>query len=959
MGGFSISSRLYSLSITLLLAASTSFAQFYDKGQDPGGIKWENIRTDHFQVIFPEDFQSEGQRMAHILESYYIPNSDYLNHRPKPIPVILHNHSVRSNGFVSWAPKRMEVVTTPAAWSYSQDYLEQLALHEFRHVVQVDKLRQGFTKGLSFIIGEAATGAITGMMPFWFLEGDATDAETRLSHSGRGRLPSFEMEIKAILAEKPKMYSYEKVFFGSFRDYIPNHYKYGYQIVSHARNKYGNELWENVLNNTGRRPFTLYPNYFSIKKHTGLSKNGLYKETFKTLNEHWKDQAGKRSLSDMTKINQAVKKHFTSYRFPGYINDSIIFAEKSGIDQINEFVRIDSDGKEKRIHRPGFYNAVNISVASGKVVWAEVLSDPRWERRSYSVIKIYNLSSGVERILEMKTRYFAPDLSEDGLFITAIEVDLENQIFLTLMMESNGEIVKKEASPNNEFLQYPVWDDKNENIYMTSLGENGKSIVQYNVKSGEWDNLFEAGFEDIAELDCRGEYLVFRAGFSGIDNIYSLNLKTLQCQRVTSCKFGAFTPAFSANGDTLIYSEYSSQGFDIVKIGFNHSEFTPLDEVKDHREQLNLPTKEEESNVPVPGLPTSEYETKKYRKSTHLFKFHSWAPLYVDLDDPSIEDLEVNPGLMLMSQNLLSTATTVLGYEYNLEKKDHFLHAAFTYSGWYPVLQISADYGGLPYVSSTPDTNATLSTVETDLSVNVKVSLPLNLTHNRYVTGLRPSAEARFSRSYFYYMEPGEYRSGMTYLDYRMYFYSHLKRTGKDILPRFGFSLDFRFVDTPFEGEQLGSQIYGSGVLYIPGVLRHQTLRVFVGAQKQNPRRFLMGNIMSMPRGIHYYTAIEMQKITFDYVFPIAYPDLHIWRAAYFKRFRGSVFYDYAIGKQVYMGNGAPVDNNFQSLGMELTTDIHLAQIFVPFNLGGRFIWIPETGSTRTEFIFSVDLSQF
>ena len=199
----------------------------------------------------------------------------------------------------------------------------------------------------------------------------------------------------------------------------------------------------------------------------------------------------------------------------------------------------------------------------------------------------------------------------------------------------------------------------------------------------------------------------------------------------------------------------------------------------------------------------------------------------------------------------------------------------------------------------------------------------------------------------------------MTFLDYRLYFYTYLKRSTRDILPRFGGSFDFKLVDTPFENEQLGSQIYGSGTIYIPGLLRHQTLKVFAGVQKQNPRRFLMGNIMSMPRGIHPYTAIEMKKITFDYVFPIAYPDWNVWRAAYFKRFRGSVFYDYAMGKQVYMGNGGAVDKNFQSLGMELSTDIHLAQIFLPFNLGGRFIWIPETGSTRAEFIFSVDLSQF
>ncbi|MCK4750440.1 MAG: hypothetical protein KAT15_25460, partial [Bacteroidales bacterium] len=161
--------------------------------------------------------------------------------------------------------------------------------------------------------------------------------------------------------------------------------------------------------------------------------------------------------------------------------------------------------------------------------------------------------------------------------------------------------------------------------------------------------------------------------------------------------------------------------------------------------------------------------------------------------------------------------------------------------------------------------------------------------------------------------------------------------------------------------EQLGSVSYASGVLYIPGLLPHETLRVFAGKQKQVPKNYLMGNLLSMPRGIHNHTTIELTKYTFDYVFPLGYPDWQVWRAAYFKRFRGSVFYDYAIGKDVYVhgsGNG-PIDKNFTSLGLELTTDVHLAQIFVPFNIGGRLIYIPETGKTSGEFIFSIDLSQF
>ena len=52
--------------------------------------------------------------------------------------------SVRSNGFVTWTPKRMELIVTPPQDSYAQDWIGQLSLHEYRHVVQISQLDQGF-----------------------------------------------------------------------------------------------------------------------------------------------------------------------------------------------------------------------------------------------------------------------------------------------------------------------------------------------------------------------------------------------------------------------------------------------------------------------------------------------------------------------------------------------------------------------------------------------------------------------------------------------------------------------------------------------------------------------------------------------------------------------------------------------------------------------------------------------
>jgi hypothetical protein len=951
--------RLLYSSICVFLALS-GHAQFYKQGEDPGNLKWRQIRTGHFRVIYPEEFDHEAQRLTNILEYYYQPNSAYLDHKPAQIPVILHNHSVRSNGFVAWAPKRMELVTTPSSYGYPQDYLEQLALHEFRHVVQVDKLRQGFTKGLSYITGEMGMGAVAGMLPFWYLEGDAVDAETRLSHFGRGRLPSFEMEIKAILAEVPGLYSYEKATMGSFRDYIPDHYQYGYQMVAHARNRYQQGFWGKMVDHTARHPYTIYPFYFGLKKYEGSSKVELYRETFETLRSHWASRNSLRILTASKQLNQRNSKHYTGYRFPRYVSDSLVFAEKSGIDQINEFVLMDREGNEKRIHRPGFYDPANISVGSGKVVWTEIISDVRWERRNFSIIKVFDMETGTEKMLTSNSRYFAPDLSPDATRVVATETDLQNQYFLVVINVKNGEVLHRIPSPGNKYLQYPVWAADQQGIYMTALLADGKKIMYYDLEGSAWKSLFDAGFKDIVELCAGKDYLLFRGTFSGIDNIYALDLETYECERVTSSSFGAFMPDLSPNGDRLIYSDYTSQGFNVVETAFDPGRFMPLDEVRDDGEQLNLSTAEEALKVPEPSQQIQEnFESRPYPKFTNLFNFHSWAPLYVDIDDPSIEEIPVSPGVMVFSQNRLSTATTILGYEYR--DRDHFFHAAFTYSGWYPVFKLSYDFGGTPFVSSPPNGVEQPSTVSTDMSLDLEVSLPLNLTTSRWVTGTRPSVESRYSRAYFYYDAQKAYKSGMNFLDYRLYAYNYLKKAYRDILPRAGQVFDVRYVNTPFENEQLGSTIAGTAVFYFPGILRHQTLKILGALQKQKPGNYLMGNLINLPRGVVNHTAVGIRKISFDYVFPLFYPDWNIWRAAYFKRFRGAVFYDYARGQEVYIPHeeDGPVDRDYQSLGLELTTDVHLAQFLFPMNIGGRVIYLPETRDTRAEFIFSIDLNRF
>ena len=191
------------ISISFVLIPYFADAQYFAVGQDPSSIKWRQIQTDHFQIIYPSDYEVQAQRVAHIFEKVYNYSGTTLKHQPKKISVVLHTKTIKSNGFVAWSPSRVELFPTPNQEIYAQEWIEQLAIHELRHHVQIDKIEAELPVIFRILLGEQAASVVIGAyLPFWFLEGDAVVSETAFSHSGRGRLSSFSMELKAQADEK-------------------------------------------------------------------------------------------------------------------------------------------------------------------------------------------------------------------------------------------------------------------------------------------------------------------------------------------------------------------------------------------------------------------------------------------------------------------------------------------------------------------------------------------------------------------------------------------------------------------------------------------------------------------------------------------------------------------------------------------------------------------------------------
>lgn len=131
--------RTYILLI-LITTSYSAFGQIFDIEQAPPDVEWRQINTENFQLIFSQEFENEAQELASKLDAFLLSTAESLHTKPRKISIILQNRLIESNGFVRLAPRGSEFYTTPPQQGDFQEWLDMLAIHELRHVVQIDKL---------------------------------------------------------------------------------------------------------------------------------------------------------------------------------------------------------------------------------------------------------------------------------------------------------------------------------------------------------------------------------------------------------------------------------------------------------------------------------------------------------------------------------------------------------------------------------------------------------------------------------------------------------------------------------------------------------------------------------------------------------------------------------------------------------------------------------------------------
>lgn len=908
--------------------------------QNPSHLRWFQIRTPKFRIIFPEGMEQEAQRTANTMEAVYKPVSVTLQKEPRPISIILQNQTAISNGFVTITPRHSEFFTLPPqdyALLGTNDWIDLLAVHEFRHVVQYEKALRGLSKVFYYLFGGNGLAVIANLsVPGWYWEGDAIGTETALTSSGRGRIPAFYLDFRTFLLTKGP-FTYQKAYLGSYKDYITgyyNRYKLGYFMTSHVKRKYGPEAWSNVLDQTYDFPFWPFVFSRSIKKELGLRVQDVYDSTMLEMRGIWEGQLKNLPVTEAATLATGPNRVYTSYEYPQYLSDGRILAQKSGLADVETFVILgDSSEKiEERVFVPGYINDSGmLSVVNDKVVWSESAFDPRWGMRDYTVIKTYDIRNNKLEQLTRRTRLSAPSLSPDGTQISAVQVSLNNEYNLVILNSKTGEEVRKINNPDNNFYIMPRWSPDGKQIVVVVLNRKGKTIQLIDVATGNSQDVISYNTMNIAHPVMFGNYIYFNSPYNGIDNIYSVNITTGEHYQVTSRKFGAFNPAISPDGKTIAFNDFTENGFRIATMPNDTTKWTPLNQVEDRNIDYHQPLTQQEGNQNVvANIPVKKYQINKFNRFRHIFNPYSWSPL-ASSGDNSIT-------VSISSQDLLNTALADIGVGYDGNERTGSFFTRLSYQGFYPVLDAE-------FETTARNTGVTIrrqdqaDTVVQDrwreqiLSAGAR--LPFNFTHSRFAESLNISAYTTVSNVVDRMVEN---RNGLLHaMRYSLNYQRLHKRSIRDINPRWGQTLGIHYRHTPFGGDFKSELFAVQGNLLFPGLMKHHSLRLRAGYQREMSSAYPFGSPLVFTRGYNYVSHRLYYNGSVEYRLPLFNPDWAVGKWLYFKRFKGNAFFDYGTG---HTGDRTL---HYRSIGLDLSTEFHFMRLFVPFEIGLRSIYFPLT----------------
>ncbi|MCQ2184185.1 MAG: hypothetical protein MJY62_02080 [Bacteroidales bacterium] len=961
--------RILTALVALFVCGIPVGAQFYSMGADPASLRWYQKESEHFKVVYPCGTDSLASKYLRSLERYfpYAGRSTGFGLREggKKFPVLLHTRANISNGSVAWAPSRMELFTNPSTDKYEAlPWIDMLTIHEQRHMFQMQFGQSHVFRPFGYIFGEMWCGAMAGLYaePMW-LEGDAVVAETALSSSGRGRSAYFLNYYMAAF-DSGDMRTFQKWKTGEQGKYSPDIYALGYMTISGYRVKYDcPDIMRRYLETASRKPYIIWRNLYISKPLSGRNVSNTFPEIAAWYRDMWREEMLRRAPFMEYEQIVSTPRFYTEYSnltLPG----GKLHATATSLSSAASLVLIDSAGVHRRC--PSAADAY-YSVSDGnKLFWSENVSSLRWELGGSSKIGMLDTEKGRSGkfITGGGKLYYSPSCNESAGLVAVSEHTPAGTTVLAVIDSGNGKPIREISLPDWQQVYEMTWG-ADSLIYASILGDGGFGLYCINpFEESSFREILPPRPVSIERPQYRDGSLYFGSDLGGVQELYELELGSGRLFRRSSTKYGSSSFVF---GDGYLYfSRHDAAGKLVCRTPL--ADLPKVEVVWGDEYKWKVADCLSAQEAALSGVDTITYksetqipvgEPRRYRKAGHLFRLHSWMPLYADVSSISsssldISDLSATLGATAIFQNTLGTFIGTVGYSAHPDAFNpaarwrHGAHLTLTYKGWVPVLEAEVhfnDRAAFEYIPANVHTPATTEngfylssgymrnylTGTPNVNATLRTYVPLNFSSGGWNRGVVPSVSLSLGNDRYYrgIVDLMHYTdisgkgnsfnavagiSGDRFVpeadlsaSLRGYIIRNMAAHG--IYPKFGVALEGGMRTSLVLGDIVSKNWYGYAYMYLPGFRETHGIRLSSTVQGLisggQINSILVNNL---PRGLSKDTALLFETpsgkgeisslLSFQYAWPVNGSFLNFGSGALsVKRILISPFFDYFCGK--------------------------------------------------------------
>ncbi len=990
--------RAAAFAAAMLLLALPAHGQYYSFGNEPSGIRWRQLSSPHFRLVYPASADSLARCYLNALETECPKVSEALKIDIRPIPVVLHTNTVLSNGAVSWTPKIVNLITSPDPYApQTQPWLNELANHELRHVGQCLHFTGGMWRWMSYAIGENSPGlAIALFGSSMMMEGDAVLSETLLSESGRGRNAEFLSYMRALYLQG-KMPNYDRIELGSFRRKNIDKYAMGYTLMASEMIRTGDYCQSGeYFRLKGHNLNTVWDEFRADSLRTVPTRRSMIDRATALFGHMWDEDFGTREDFTPCDTLTAVPDYYTDYVTPVLVEDELsplcgsVICRRSGLDNAAEMVAVRPDGRIVHLRWMSSYSSKLSAPRGGRIYWTEARMDGTASLESFSVIRyldLYSLQSGT--LGDGHGKYFNPAAIDDSL-VAAVRYRTDGVTELVMLDSRSGEETSVVEAPCCFQLVEPAL--LGDTLYCSAIGPDGMGVLALEPAEREpggdetsslfakqnacknelarragqagnfvWTTAVEQQRAAIHDLRAGADCLYFMSDLDGVMNIYAWFPEYDSLEQIVFSPYGADEPYFAADGSRLLWSAVGTDGKLLVATAADSLASNSFRFSHRHRDRVieALADLRDEQAAP-PAKPVTAYSdstaypSEPYNQLRHLFKFHSWAPVYFDVDrimamsgDHLYEFASF--GAVAYSQNDLNTLTSKLGVSFHGGRVAG--HVAFTAYAAGLDWELRADIGdeqrSRTYMGTDRDP---LMLGGPSVKTTLLVDLPLNLYDSGWNRAFIPSLRLLYSNMQYETEEGTVYGRSKVRLGAR--YYKMLPTAPSAMMPRLGCSVSAYAQAGLSGGGLFPASFYTSGYMYLPALRRTHGLRLAAEYEHNTRDEQLIGlsSMASLPRGESgLNSASDYLKLSLDYAFPVWLGDFTLFEFLYLKRLRVTPFTDCAFSWGL-PGASSSACRVHCSPGLDMLLDFHLFRMNFGLSAGVRYARADAFGPDSSNF---------